>query len=218
MPLQCSYQRPKTSIAAATPPYTGKIAVGDYLAVMGGVGHSTCETDATRGWACGGGMLVPNAWHPFADCLDGTSNVFMVAECSGWVFDAANNRDRSPRLTGTDSRWVSTRIRIRQMEETPSRTAGQIPNNGRCWHETTINQPIGDRIYVGADEGNDCCNKPIVSEHPGGSHVAMVDGSVRFATNSMDYQNSVEPRQPRRWKSRCAPVMGPDSCRFRVRV
>ena len=47
--------------------------------------------------------------------------------------------------------------------------AAGAANAGRCWHETTINQPVGDRIYVAASENNDCCNKPIVSEHPGGS-------------------------------------------------
>jgi prepilin-type processing-associated H-X9-DG protein len=132
-------------------------------------------------------MLVPNAWHPLADCLDGTTNVFMVGECSGWVFDAANARV-DPRDNGHGFQMGVDQSNTPRGAGTYGDAAGAA-NAGRCWHETTINQPIGDRIYVATHENNDCCNKPIVSEHPGGSHVAMADGSVRFATNSMDYQN-----------------------------
>ena len=62
-------------------------------------------------------------------------------------------------------------------------------NAARCWNCTTINQPVGDRNFVGSNENHDRCNKPILSEHPGGAHVLFTDASVHLLMDDTDYQN-----------------------------
>jgi len=161
---------------------SGKITIADYLALSGAEGHSTCDSSADRGLPCGGGMIVPNTSHPFADCLDGTSNTIMVGECSGWVFQGNTKKDPRSHANGFQMGKSNT--------NTPNGNGSfGTGNAARCWNCTTITQSIGDRVYVSANENHDRCNKPIVSEHPGGAHVLFTDGSVRFASDNMDLQN-----------------------------
>jgi prepilin-type N-terminal cleavage/methylation domain-containing protein/prepilin-type processing-associated H-X9-DG protein len=164
-------------------PQNQKITIADYLAVMGASGHSTCDNNADRGLPCGGGMLVPNTAINFWDGLDGTSNTFMVAECSGWVYNSSGGK--------VDPRCRANAFPMgKSSNNTPNgNNSFGTGNAARCWNCTTITQAIGDRVFVGANENHDRCNKPIVSEHPGGAHLLMVDGSVHFGTNSMDFQN-----------------------------
>jgi len=130
------------------------------------------------------GMLPPNKWVRLAQCEDGTSHVIAMGEMSGTMWDLNENPvERSP--SGSSHGWLMG-----------TRLAGTPPNidpagdaDFRTFNIHTIRHPVNARpwanqVYPG--EGSNLgANNPLTSNHPGGVHVVLTDGSVRFVSENI---------------------------------
>jgi prepilin-type processing-associated H-X9-DG protein len=147
------------------------------------------------------GMLPPCESVSMADCLDGTSNTMIVAEQSDWL------RDRNPKSwqkyrgdagwtvggTGAGGGFLSGTRRVDPLPPVAALGGPPAAWGADCWNITTVRYPpnrkrvLGQPPLPGCSE-NHGINNPLQSPHPGGMHVAMVDGSVQFLANDTDLQ------------------------------
>lgn len=130
-----------------------------------------------NGIQSGGGMLVPNEWLGFNQCRDGTSNVMVVGEASDYGVDASENKQRMD--LGYPHGWLMGQISGEKINGPIGGT------HERPFNLTTIRYPINYKIWgspgVGANRG---ANNPLVSAHPSGINVLLMDGSVRPLGNA----------------------------------
>jgi len=126
---------------------------------------------------CENGMLFPNGWVNMRDALDGTSNTLIVGEQSGRV---GTLDVRACYHAG----WAGF--------NTPLRPASHL-SPGDYWGSgiTTIRYPINSDLTVcvsgsGCDNTYDA-NTVLNSMHPGGANNLLVDGSVRFLAETIDF-------------------------------
>lgn len=125
------------------------------------------------------GMLPPNSWIGLGQCMDGSSNVMVIGEMSGTMWDLNDAPvERSP--SGSSHGWLMG-----------TRLAGVPPNidpdgdaDMRTFNIHTMRHPINARpwayqVYPG--EGSSLgANNPLTSNHPGGVLVLLADSSVQF--------------------------------------
>lgn len=153
----------------------------------------------------GDGMFYPNSFLGFRDCLDGTSHTLLVAEVKAWTPYTRNGGPISTTIpttraeaeamvaSGTDSKdtghteWPDGRVHHTGF------TAAMVPN-------TKVRYTTGGRTYEETDynswqEGkNGSAGNPTYamitsrSFHAGLVQVALVDGSVRSVTESVELQ------------------------------
>lgn len=133
------------------------------------------NTHYLNGFLSGGGLLPANQCVAFSSCLDGTSNVLIVGEASG---GAGAGRNFGPSWPHGWATGMSRNHRV---------TGGGPNDDMRPFNLTAIRYPIGtrDRNLPGI-ASNHGANNPLLSEHPGGTHGLLLDGSVRFLPNSLD--------------------------------
>ena len=167
----------------------GTIVPGDpgapsltYTAITGAIDHSTAEDKdgqthqhRARGIQSSGGILVAHQFLSFQDIRDGSTNTILLGEQSDWCIadDGSRRNCRSDYnhsfamgatpINNEDDRWFNT-------------TTVRYPINHKAWNSTGV----GDQYYG--------CNRPLQSAHPGGAHVVLGDGSVRFLSESLDLQ------------------------------
>ena len=163
--------------------------VAHYTAIAGAVdGSIPGYSDPTRQATFGNGIIGRSGcmsnWSQinFRDITDGTTNVILVAEQNGILFDTALN----PQISfhgGWQHAW----------------SMGQASFNGdRSFNNTTVRYPPND--FRNAGGGNlgwaqgatgispNCgSNHPLSSNHVGGVHVCLGDGSVRMLSDNMDF-------------------------------
>ena len=152
----------------------------------------------------GGGLLPPNTWVRFRDASDGLSNTLLVGEQGGRLKRTDTQGDGNSYITAGDyarligaadsGGWLLGTL----MAGSPAYHAGQNcslfgETDVRFFNCTTIryrpNQsPFANNLFPGMSSGNGL-NNPLVSMHPGGVHVLLGDGSVRFVTENMDLEN-----------------------------
>ncbi len=128
------------------------------------------ESRGTRG-----GVLLSNECLGFRAITDGSSNTMLLGEQSGWCFDDTGKKQNcrsdyhhafcmgSTPEADSDDRWFNT-------------TTVRYPINHGAWNSTGV----GELYYA--------CNRPIQSAHPGGAHILLGDGSVRFLAETTELQ------------------------------
>ena len=153
-----------------------------YTAVTGAIDHpSAIDKDnqshqhLARGIQSRGGILLANEEINFNRITDGSSNTIILAEQSdfclsaeGEQIDCRSDYRHSFMMGATpaahpEDRWFNT-------------TTVRYKINHKAWNSSGV----GDEYYG--------CNRPIQSSHPGGAHVALGDGSVRFLSESLHLQ------------------------------
>ncbi|MCL4201732.1 MAG: DUF1559 domain-containing protein [Pirellulaceae bacterium] len=142
--------------------------------------NSDGSTQFGNGSISGGGMLLLNESTKMSGCTDGTTNVFIIGEFSGWAFSGTAQRhiDR-----GWPHGWAMGTGRSAKV------TGGGASDDMRPFNLATIRYPIGTRNWdLPGIASNGGPNNPMVSEHPGGVQVAFVDGSVRFLGDSTNLE------------------------------
>ena len=120
----------------------------------------------------GGGMLLANSRVRISDVTDGTSTTITVGEASDFLLNGTTKMIGSASnghsfVMGTDD--------------------GNTTTGARKFNLTTVRYPIGFKDYsqpgIDANHGP---NNPLISAHPGGAQVVLVDGSVRFLSDTTD--------------------------------
>lgn len=150
----------------------------DYVGVMGAypdpAGRSSvCSIDlGSRGFACENGMLFFNGHTKIRDVTDGTSNTIIISEQSGVV----GTQDLRANYQGGWSGFYNTTQRPSQVTSTSMFVAGV---------STLRYAPNLDTMPAGAVNGYSY-NTIVNSYHPGGIHVLLSDGAVRFVSQNLD--------------------------------
>jgi prepilin-type N-terminal cleavage/methylation domain-containing protein len=142
---------------------------GSYVLMEGAEGLSQVQNDATNGIRSEGGSFLRNRGMNFRDFTDGSSNVAMVFEQSGRNFNGTAVADG--RADHNDGIWMGTG------------SAGDT----RCFNTTTLRHPIGATNATLAAAGGQACNSLINSEHTGGVHTLLGDGTIRFISANIDF-------------------------------
>jgi prepilin-type N-terminal cleavage/methylation domain-containing protein len=149
------------------------VMLPDYVGMSGATGFGGCSGQTGYGGIyCDNGLLVPNESFAIRDAIDGTSNTILVAEQSGMI---GNTQDiRSVYYGGFSAHTATTKA--------PTFT-------GSPWGSgtTTVRYRINDNVaQVGSDSTWDG-NTVINSFHPGGVHIGLADGSVRFISDNINF-------------------------------
>jgi prepilin-type processing-associated H-X9-DG protein len=142
-----------------------------YTGISGATDHRTA-TDVTTlsvgGRLSLGGVLIPKRSVTMDEIKDGTSNTICVGETSDWCYISSTGETecRSDCYHGF------------QM--------GGSNGDERAFNMTTVLHRLNEKSASGEGIGGNCGpNSPIQSAHASGAHVAMVDGSVMFLSESI---------------------------------
>ena len=190
------------------PNYVG-ITGADPLTIPGYTGDNRLSLPNTgTANCCTGGRITSNGTlimgpgstpKSFASLTDGTSNVAMIGENADFMttVDQAKRDYRAAAQHGWIIGWHSDNI--------PGGIGQWAHGNGgdnRLFNMTTIRYRINDkRNYANNNLGwpnwpghcgqvgmceNSSANMPLSAAHPGGTMIALADGSVRFLPETMD--------------------------------
>jgi len=125
------------------------------------------------------GLLIANKWLKMKDCSDGTSNVMIMSEMSGTMYDVNEQPvERAP--GGSHHGWLMGT----NLPGTPPNLNSNGDGSMRTFNIVTVRYPIGsgpwaNQIFPGFGS-NLGANNPLNSNHPGGVNALLTDGSVQF--------------------------------------
>ena len=168
--------------------------LADYCGISGAypdpAGRSSvCTTGTVQGGIyCENGVLVALHKKRFRDVTDGTSNTVMVGEQSGQV----NGRERSANPLGAWHGLVTNTMVTsdgRNVWDEQTKVADITSSSGYTGGMTTERHAPNAYWLTGAP--GSCSseyevNYVLNSFHPGGIHVLLTDGSVRFLAEDVD--------------------------------
>ncbi|QDT95876.1 DUF1559 domain-containing protein [Gimesia aquarii] len=129
--------------------------------------------DCSHGWSCDNGTFFSNECIAIAEIIDGSSNTIIISEQSGRV----NGQNLTANYYGG---WHGAR--------NDSRVSG--PSCSDLWSAGTTCvrfAPNSNIIQTGATDRKYRNNTVINSEHTGGLHVLLGDGSVHFLSENIDF-------------------------------
>lgn len=150
--------------------YVGVMGAAPAFAWTGQTGFRDCG----QGWSCNQGIMTVNECKGMRDIVDGTSNTIIIAEQSGTV-----------RRTNLTSNYYGGWSGARHQTTVDSATCTDHWQTGA----TCIRQPPNSNID---DPGNRVPyrnNTTINSFHTGGVQILLADGSARFLSENIDFQN-----------------------------
>jgi prepilin-type processing-associated H-X9-DG protein len=148
-----------------------------YTAIAGAIDHkSTVNHDAETyphaaiGRQSKGGVLIPLRFLKVANVTDGTSKTIVLGEQSDFCFDSSGGKYNCRSDFGHGF------------------CMGVNRDDDRYFNGTTVRYRINDKTWnqIGVGDQYYGANRPIQSAHPGGAHVAMCDGSVRFLSEATE--------------------------------
>jgi hypothetical protein len=134
------------------------------------------------------GTFYPNSSVSFRDMTDGSSNVMVVGEQSGWGKSGTANYDF--RAGWPYSAWIGTEGFYNGATAIPASNGvlANVTGDSRCFNMTSIHFPIGTTVAVGGPSSQGSgCNTPIQSIHAGGAQILLGDGTVRFISSFVDF-------------------------------
>jgi len=137
--------------------------------------------DCGHGWSCNNGVLLVNETAKFSDITDGTSNTYLVVEQSGYTVHPTSGAQYN-RTSNYYGGWYGSR----HPRPITASSCGDLWQTGTTCVRFGINAHIYQR---GANDGMYRNNTLITSQHPGGANILMSDGSVHFATETMELDN-----------------------------
>jgi prepilin-type processing-associated H-X9-DG protein len=141
-----------------------------------------CVPDGKSGDISAGGVLVPNKIILTKWISDGLSKTLAISECSDYAVDSAGFQRRID--GGMPDGCLAG---AGDFGTPPAYGVSGSYSPKQVWNITTIRYPPDMRDYtkpgIKDDHGP---NNPLVSAHPGGVNGVMVDGAVRFFSDSTD--------------------------------
>jgi prepilin-type processing-associated H-X9-DG protein len=175
--VEFSYMRcPSTSLPWMARPDVVNVMRPCYTGVSGAVDDSTAKDMISGSPQYGklsfGGVLINHRPIELREVVDGTSNTLMTAEQSQWCRDLQGNE-------------VDCRA-----DNDHGFTMGPFISDqyNRMFNLTAVMHRVNDLFADNIGVPRDGPNTPIQSAHPGGAHVGMVDGSVRFLSEGIELQ------------------------------
>jgi prepilin-type N-terminal cleavage/methylation domain-containing protein/prepilin-type processing-associated H-X9-DG protein len=140
--------------------------------------------NSTGGEMSAGGVFVPNQAFRVSQITDGTSHTVCVGEASAFSID--QNGKQWDTTGGSSMGWLVGTNGVGNIPNYKG-TVGPSPPTPPAWNITTIKHPPNTRTYelpgVRAIYGP---NNPLSSSHQQGVNVLLLDGSVHFASDSID--------------------------------
>ena len=161
----------------------GRGMIPDYVGVMGAVPRTGStrgnQADCGHGWSCDHGVLLQNEVVEGRQIKDGTSKTLIVAEQSGPV-DGVDLR------SAHHGGWLGARTLYTR------KTCAAAATPSSCDHWQTGLSCLRYRINtqnssLSGANGRYRNNTIWTSEHGGGIHVTLADGSVTFITDTIDF-------------------------------
>lgn len=135
------------------------------------------DAGAVKGIFAADGMLPTNELIGMEKCTDGTSNTAIIAEISNFTFDLTRvvKVDRRPGATWGWMMGTNNGNMRQNVDAVASTTTIRYAPNSNMANMPGVNGGENDRR-----------NTPLSSAHPGGIQLALVDGSVRFISDSIN--------------------------------
>lgn len=160
---------------------TTVVATTSYVPISGAIGLTQVQDDSSTGMGQSakgirseGGSFSHVRTFRIRDFTDGTSNVAMIGEQSGWGKNTTTGANVDIRSAYASGAWMA-----------PNTQA-----DVRCYNTTTLRYHIGTTTFPLTGVGNDNCNNPIQSAHTGGVHLLLGDGGVHFISQNIDFDLS----------------------------
>ena len=149
-------------------------------------GYAVACCNGAGGIASDNGLLFSGSKANMRDCTDGTSNTFIVHEESDWIRTTANapvNSNTNYSSAGYYGWTMGAAIGFNQ--------APSAWGDGRHFNCATVRWGINARGLTGtSSDGTNIdvgANYPMSSQHVGGAHILLTDGSVRFLSQNIDF-------------------------------
>jgi hypothetical protein len=124
------------------------------------------------------GLLVVQACRRFRDITDGTSNVFAVGEVR-WIPHA---NDATGTVAGSDRQFIYGHVTT---GGGPKCNNNGVTNDGTHLHLRWCRERINAPFLAASN-----LDRSFHSQHVGGAHFLMADGSVHFISQNINHTNT----------------------------